>query len=130
MEGHVVSAEQQHVTDAEFNILDLLWASGPLTARQITEGVYPNATDSDTSTVQKLLQRLEAKGFIARDRSAFVHIIHPTMSRTEFMGQQLEAVSKKLSGSSLVPLLVQLVEDKYFSASERKKLRKLLDEHD
>ena len=118
------------VTDAEFAILEILWDLGPLTARRITEQLYPGGRSSDSATVQKLLHRLGAKGFIHRDRRSFAHIIHATGTRTEFVGAQLRAVADKISGGSLVPLLVQLVEDHYLKAEERTKLRQLLEEHD
>ncbi len=61
------------VTEAELAVLELLWLESPRTARQLTEQLYPPGTPSDVATVQKLLQRLEAKELVARDRSQRVH---------------------------------------------------------
>src|SRR5262245_55587135 len=50
------------VTDAELAILQVLWDQGLATIRQITEAMYPQVTDARCATVQKRLERLEAKG--------------------------------------------------------------------
>ena len=59
------------VTDAELAVLKVLWRRGPLTAKAITEVVYPDGAESEFAAVHSFLQRLERKGLVARDRSAF-----------------------------------------------------------
>ncbi len=58
------------LTDAEFAVLEPLWEAGPQTIRQLTVRLYPQQSTSDYATVQKLLERLEAKGCVKRDRQA------------------------------------------------------------
>ena len=48
--------------DAELAVLQQLWERGPATIRQLTDALYPEGTDAYYATVQKLLERLEAKG--------------------------------------------------------------------
>ena len=55
------------LANAELSIMKLLWQGDRLTARHIREELYPYATKTQHGTVQKLLQRLEEKGFISRD---------------------------------------------------------------
>ena len=64
------------LTDAEFAVLEPLWQGGPLTIRQLTAAVYPRQTVSDYATVQKLLERLEAKRCVRRDRARQAHVFH------------------------------------------------------
>ena len=57
--------EQHHdVTEAEA-VLQALWDLGPSTIRQLVERVYRQTGASADGTVQKLLERLEAKGLSA-----------------------------------------------------------------
>ncbi len=125
-----MAKQMQAVTDAEFSILEFLWDHGPATKREIVETIYPQCRDADYSTAQKLLERLEAKKYIRRDRSSFAHVIQPILSREAFAGQQLQTVANKLSAGSLVPLLIHLVEGKQLNALDRKKIRELLDKQD
>lgn len=40
-----------------------------MTARQSRERLYPDANKAQHGTVQRILQRLEEKGFVERDRT-------------------------------------------------------------
>ena len=53
-------ADAQDITDAELDVLQVLWKHGPLPIRRIAEGLYGDASTSQYATVQKLLERLEA----------------------------------------------------------------------
>jgi BlaI family transcriptional regulator, penicillinase repressor len=116
-----------HATEAEFAILEILWDAGTKSAREITQRLYPPMTPADVATVQKLLQRLEEKGFVQRDRSERVHQFSATIPRAQFAGQQLSQMAQKLSGGSLTPLLVHLVETNRLSRRELDELRTLLE---
>lgn len=118
-----------HVPDAELRVLQILWERQPLSARDLAEAIYPRTTSSEISTVQKLLQRLEAKRLVRRDRSRHVHRFAPAVDRADFAGRQIEGMVDKLTDGSLAPLLTHLIRSKGLSAEERSELRKLLDEH-
>lgn len=117
----------RQVTDAEFSVLQFLWQAESATKREITDALYPAGTDSDVATVQKLLQRLENKGYVTRDRGGMAHIFSPVFPKHEFIGLQLEAMARRLSSGSLAPLVMHLVEGQRLTQRERKKLRALLD---
>ena len=117
------------LADAELAVMRLLWDHEQLTAREIREPLYPDETPSNHGTVQKLLQRLEQKGYVARDRSQFVHLFRAEVSRRQYAGGQLESLADKLTDGSLVPFLTHLMEARKISAKERREIRKLLDGH-
>ena len=118
----------QRVTDAELAVLEILWKCGHATIRQIAGELYPGGTPSDYATVQKLLERLESKSCVTRDRSSFAHRFEAKIDRGDLIGERLRDLAEKLCEGSVTPLLIQLVEGKRLSASDRKMLRKLLDE--
>jgi len=116
------------VADSELRVLKILWDNPPLSAREVTNALYPRTTNSDIGTVQTLLQRLEAKRLVRRDRRQHVHRFVPTVSREEFAGRQLEAMADKLADGSVAPLLSHLVQSAKLTDAERLELRRLLDE--
>jgi predicted transcriptional regulator len=120
-------ASRPQATDAELAILKLLWESESLSARDIREQLYPDGTPSDHATVQKLLQRLEQKKLIARDRKSFAHSFRAIVTREELAGEQLEALASKLTDGSLVPFILHAVSSKPLTAQEREEIRRLLD---
>ena len=120
----------QDVTDAELAVLQVLWERGPATIRQITDVLYPEGGAAHYATVQKLLDRLESKGFVRRDRTAAAHTFAAAVGRDELIGRRLQEVAEKLCGGSLTPLLTHLVRTRRLSARERQQLRDLIDDLD
>ena len=120
----------QDVTDAELAVLGVLWDDSTATVRQITSKLYAASQGSQHATVQKLLDRLKAKGFVSRDREVWPHVFSPTIAREELIGRRLRTTAEKLCGGSLSPLLTHLIKDTGLSEGERKSLRDLLDELD
>jgi BlaI family transcriptional regulator, penicillinase repressor len=116
------------VPDAELAVLQHLWEKGPATIRQLTDALYPQSTDAYYATVQKLLERLEAKACVRRDRKALAHVFAAVVDRDVIIGRRLEAMAEKLCGGSLTPLLTNLVRSKRLTARERREIRKLMDE--
>ena len=115
-----------NVTDAELRVLHALWDLGACTIRKLTDHLYPGGGQSSYATVQKLLDRLEEAGCVARDRSAMTHIFVAAVSRDDFIGGQLKVVADRLCGGSVTPLLTHLLKTEALSDDERKELRKLL----
>lgn len=119
--------KQPSLANAELAVMDLLWQQDRLTARHIQEQLYPDATKAQHGTVQRLLQRLEDKGYVERDRSLPVHFFSAVISREAYACSQLESLAAKLTGGSLAPLITHLMEKKKISRAEIKRLRKILD---
>jgi len=118
--------KQRPLADAELAVMDLLWRNERLTAREIREQLYPDATKAQHGTVQKLLQRLEDKGYVDRDSSLFVHLFSAAVSRQAYAGTQLESLAAKLTSGSIAPLITHLVEENKISRAEIARIRSVL----
>ena len=116
------------VTDTELSILEVLWEHGEQTVGSIAQKIYPAGTTAEYATVQTLLLRLEKKGGILRDRSARAHVFRASVEREDLIGSHLQTVADKLCGGSLVPVVTHLVKGASLKASERRALRKLLED--
>jgi BlaI family transcriptional regulator, penicillinase repressor len=125
-----MNQRKEDVTEAELALLQTLWDLGPATIRQLVDRVYQQNGTSVYATVQKLLDRLEAKGFVERDRGGQVHIFRAAINRDELIGRRLRAVADSLCGGSLSPLLTHLVEGRGLSERERRELRALVEKLD
>ncbi len=120
----------QDVTETELAVLQVLWDQGPATIRRITDLLYPEGGPAHYATVQKLLDRLEAKGFVRRDRTPPAHAFAAAVGRDDLIGRRLQAMAEQLCGGSLTPLLTHLVKARRLSPRERQDLRDLIDELD
>ncbi len=121
---------RQHITDAELEVLKLLWDAPDITIRELTVSLYGEPTNSHIGTVQKLIARLEEKDLIRRDRSTFAHTFSAAVSQAEVAGMQLEELARKVTGGSLLPFISHLVQRRRLSKKEKAEIRKLLGEGD
>jgi predicted transcriptional regulator len=128
--GGSMARSPQDVTDAELAILQVLWAKGPATIRRLTDAIYPDGGTAYYATVQKLLERLKAKGCIRRERTSGAHVFSAAIRQEELIGRRLQAMAEKLCGGSLTPLLTHLVKAERLTARQRQELRALIDQLD
>lgn len=126
--GKRVKLSPPVLTNAELAIMELLWENEQMTARQIREQLYGQSKKAQHGTVQKLLQNLEEKEFVAKDGSLGVNLFSALISRDAYGGIQLESLADKLTGGSIAPLLTHLLDEEKLDRAEIKRLRKLLDE--
>ena len=115
------------VTEAELAVLEVLWAEGASTIRQITDSIYEGGTTSEYATVQKLLDRLLDKGCVGKRRQSRAHAFRAKVSREELIGSGLETLAEKLCSGSLTPLLIHLTGKAKLSKSDRDRLRDLIE---
>jgi predicted transcriptional regulator len=116
------------VTETELSILQVIWDQGDATSRDIAEALYEDANDPKVASVQKLLERLEGKGCIERDRSERAHRFRPLVSHEEFLKHRLQSLADRLCGGSVAPLLSSLLSSKGISKREQKELRELIEQ--
>ena len=119
--------EHPPLANAELAVMELLWEVDRLTARHIREQLYPRTSRAQHGTVQRLLQRLEDKGYVLRDRELPVHLFTASISREAYAGSQLESLADRLTGGSLAPLITHLMAEKKISPAEIRRLRQILD---
>ena len=120
----------QDITESELAVLRILWDRGPATIRQLTDVLYPQGEAAQYATVQKLLDRMEAKGYVRRDRTMFVHIFRSVLDRDELIGRRLRSLAEMLCDGSLTPLLTHLARAKDLTDEDRLALRAIVDEPD
>ena len=120
--------KQPALANAELAVMDLLWQTEQMTARQVREQLYPDETKGQHGTVQRLLQRLEDKGYVERDRTLATHLFSAVIPRQTYAGRQLETLASKLTAGTFAPLITHLVEEKKISSDEISQIRAILDE--
>lgn len=115
------------ITESELAVLRVLWEKPSATIRQLTDLLYPGGSAAQYATVQKLLDRMEAKGYVRRDRSLFVHQFTAVLDRDELIGQRLRALAETLCDGSLTPLMTHLARARRLTDSEREALRAIIE---
>jgi predicted transcriptional regulator len=116
-----------NIPDAELAVLHLLWERGASAVRALADVLYPGGGPSEYATVHRLLERLEAKGYVRRERAGGVYVFRASRDRDAVLGEQLEALVDRMCGGSLQPLLSNLVRTKRLTPEELRELLALLE---
>ena len=119
-------ARRADVPDAELAVLKVLWDRGAATIREITDQLYPRGETSHYATVQKLLERLAARGCAGRERDGRLHRYFATVERDDLIRDRLRQAADKLCEGSFTPLLTQLVDGSRLAPDEIRALRDLV----
>jgi len=115
------------VTEAELSVLNHLWEHGASVVRDITFAIYADNTPAYHATVNSLLDQLERKGYVSRDRSGFAHSFTATIERSALVGSQLQQIADSYFDGALTPMLLPLVDRMKLSKRDRETIRKLIE---
>lgn len=116
-------------TDAELEILTVLWSRGPSTVREVHE-VIAHRKPAQYTTVLKLMQIMAEKGLVRRDETQRAHVYEASRSR-EWTQRQLagDLLERGFFGSAKSLLMGALSAHKA-SKEELAELRQFLDEYE
>lgn len=117
----------QDVTDAELDVLRVIWDQGSATIRTIADRLYPDGGTSEYATVQKLLERLEDKGHVAHRAEGRTNVYRARVGRDALVARRLRETAEQLCDGSLTPLLTHLVSAGRLTPAELSELRQLVD---
>jgi BlaI family penicillinase repressor len=114
-------------TDAELEILTVLWSTGPATVRQVYD-VIRRRRSAEYSTILKFMQIMAGKGLVRRDEKQRAHVYEPAKPR-EWTQRQLagDLLERAFSGSAKA-LLVGALSARKARPEELAEMRRLLDE--
>ena len=115
-------------TDAELEILTVLWSLGASTVRDVHETIS-RRRPAQYSTILKFMQIMAEKGLVRRDETQRAHVYQAARPR-EWTQRQLagDLLERAFSGSAK-SLMVGALSAKKASKEELAELRKLLDDY-
>ena len=116
-------------TDAELEILTVLWSLGPSTVRDVHEAIARRKPTQYT-TVLKTLQIMAEKGLVERNEEQRAHVYSAARPR-EWTQQQLAGdLLQRAFGGSASSLMLGALSAHRASREELAELRKFLEEYD
>ncbi len=114
-------------TDAELEILRVLWERGPVTVRQVHEALAGTRETGYTTTL-KLMQIMADKGLVTRDESSRTHVYMARVPQEQTQRQLLNHLVDRAFGGSAAALVLRALSTGRTSAEELEEIRKLIDE--
>ena len=117
---------QPPISETEQAVLKVLWDLDRGTVREVLAALNAQGHQWAYTTVQTLLTRLMAKGYVAADRSGPAHIYRAAVSRGELLQQRLSDLADTFCEGTTSPLMLALVEGSQFTPQEIARFRELL----
>ncbi|HYY94460.1 MAG TPA: BlaI/MecI/CopY family transcriptional regulator [Pyrinomonadaceae bacterium] len=114
-------------TDAELEILKVLWRRGPSTVREVFE-TLGEARGTGYTTVLKLMQIMAAKGLVKRDEGERAHRYEAALAEDETQRRLVGELVQKAFDGSAKKLVLQALSSRRATADELAEIRRMLDE--
>ena len=117
----------QKPTNAELDILRVLWRRGPSTVREV-HAALEHGPKVGYTTILKLLQIMVEKGLVTRDESARTHVYEARATESATQQRLVSDLLERAFGGSALGLVMQALSAKRPSAKELQQIRRLLDD--
>ena len=112
-------------TDAELEILQLLWEHGASTVRFINDQLNEKREVGYTTTL-KIMQIMVEKGLATRNTQSRTHIYQTTVTEAETQQQLLTGFLDKAFGGSAMKLVMQALGRHKTSKEELESIKQLI----
>ena len=112
-------------TEAELNILRILWEKGPSTVRAVHETLYPKDSVGYTTTL-KLMQIMVDKKIAVRDTSSRTHIYSAVLEEQQNQQRVVKDLLEGIFGGSSSKLVMQVLGNHRASQEELEEIKALI----
>jgi BlaI family penicillinase repressor len=116
-------------TDAELEILTVLWSRGPATVREVHDTIATRKPTQYT-TVLKMMQIMAEKGLVRRNQKQRAHIYEAARPREWTQRQLAGDLLQRAFNGSAHSLMLGALSARRASKAELSELHKLLDEYE
>ncbi len=120
-------SKENKPTAAELEILSVIWELDAATVREVHEIINARKPTGYT-TILKMLQIMNEKGLVERDKANRAHIYRAIIKQNETGKQMLSDVLQKVFGGSALKLVQQVLETETTTAEDLREIRKMIQE--
>ena len=114
--------------DRELDIMQVLWRLGKATVGEVHGALAERGDDVAYTTVQTMLNRLEAKRVVTRDNSERAHKYRPLVKEMAVVGGAIERLTSRFFKGSAEALATRLIE-KDLGQEELDRIQAVIDAH-
>ena len=115
------------LTQAEWQIMKVLWKKHPATAREIMARL-PKGVSWAYTTIKTMLARLVEKKVVSECKNSNTSIYEPLLSQRKARLNAFRSMLDQAFDGATDPLLHFLLEEKQLNAKQKRELAKILNE--
>jgi BlaI family penicillinase repressor len=113
------------LTEAEWQVMNALWAKHPATAREVMDRLPPEVTWAYT-TLKTMLARLVDKHAVSETKQGNTSVYDPLVSQSKARLNAFRSLLDQAFDGAMGPLVHFLVEEKQLTNQEREELVNVL----
>ncbi len=118
---------QKKPTDAELEVLQVLWAHGPSSVRFVNTELSKNREVVYTTTL-KMMQVMAEKGLLKRDTSRRTHLYEAAIDEDMVQEDLVDKMVNTVFGGSPLKLVMQALGHEKTSAKDIAEIKKIIKE--
>jgi BlaI family penicillinase repressor len=122
----MAKAKVPQISDAEWEVMKLVWGRGPLVAADVVESLAAQNRWSPR-TVKSLLNRLVKKGALGYQVVGRHYVYRAQVTRDACVRRESSSFLSRVFNGSAAPALVHFLEHEDLSPEEIERLRRILD---
>jgi len=119
---------KKNLGERELDIMQVLWRLGMATVADVQKAFLEQDKQIAYTTIQTMLNRLEAKKFVARDSTDRVHRYRALLKQPSATDNALKRLTQRFFGGSVEALVTRLVE-KDLTDKQIERIQSLIDDH-
>ncbi len=114
------------ISEAEWQVMKLLWGRHPLTANKIVE-LLSSAKPWKPKTVKTLLNRLVNKKALGYETKGREYHYYPMVSEVECARVESRSFLERVYGGAVTPMLAAFIENGELTTEEIEELKQILE---
>lgn len=114
------------ISDAEWEVMKVLWVSSPMTANDVIQVLEANK-DWNPKTVRTLITRLVEKNALGYTQQGRIYSYYPLVNEDECMRYETQSFIRRIYGGSLKPMLVNFLRDEKLTQEDIDELKSILE---
>ena len=115
------------ISDAEWEIMNLVWEKYPLSTNEIVEKLSEQKSWHN-STIRTLINRLVRKKALRFDAQGKQYLYHPLVPREECVRNESRSFTERVFGGAPTPMLAHLVKNTRLTQKDIEELKSILEE--
>lgn len=121
--------KKANISSSELKVLEILWASSPLTSSQIVAALSKSSSWHHR-TIKTLINRLEKKKAIGHKDVGQCYLYYPLLKKDEYLQTTSNSIIKRLFGGRISPFVAQFARVEKLTKDDIEDLKKIIDELD
>ena len=118
--------ELPQISDAEFEVMDVIWKYAPISTNEITDRLA-RTKDWSPKTIYTMLSRLEKKGVIVHEKESRVFVYTPCVRKEQYIEAESRTLADRFFDGAMNRMVVSFLDQKELSSEDLDELQRILD---